>query len=149
LLERFSFEKLEDEERDALLVTDVMKDADIGVIQLRNRARFALESVAELRVALERLWQDLDGDCSIKTDIARAIDLAHAARAERREDLVRAELCSGCQRHSGDGRVSYCTVRLKPDTTVHRRRRTSRFPNSGVTKRAASILLGPPSRPSQ
>ena len=36
--------------------------------------------------------QDLDRDVAPQLAVARAIDLAHAARAERRDDRVRAEL---------------------------------------------------------
>ena len=35
---------------------------------------------------------DLDGDVATELVVARAIDLAHAARAERRDDPVGAEL---------------------------------------------------------
>jgi len=39
--------------------------------------------------------ENLDGDGSVQTRIARSINLAHATRADRARDLVRAELCSG------------------------------------------------------
>ena len=42
----------------------------------------------------ERGGQHLDRDLAAEARIARAVDLAHAARAERREDLVRAEPCA-------------------------------------------------------
>ena len=43
--------------------------------------------------------KDFDRDLPIETRVAGAIDLAHAARAERGEDLVRAKPGSGVERH--------------------------------------------------
>ena len=63
---------------------------------------------AELRIGGERLGQDLDRDNAIETRVARFVDLAHAARAERRDDLVRAETGAGGKRH-----VCGCPVTCK------------------------------------
>ena len=41
------------------------------------------------RITRERVRQDFDRDVALQPRIARAIHLAHAARAERRNDLVR------------------------------------------------------------
>ena len=57
--------------------------------------RLALKPREPLRIGGERLGQDLDRDVAIQLRVARAIDLAHAAGAERRQDLVRAEACAG------------------------------------------------------
>ena len=43
------------------------------------------------------LGQDLDRDRAIEPRVARLVDLAHAARAEGGEDLVRAEAGAGLQ----------------------------------------------------
>ena len=45
------------------------------------------------------LREDLDGDVAVELRVARAVDLAHAARAERREDLVGTETGSGDESH--------------------------------------------------
>ena len=45
--------------------------------------------------------EDLDRDVAVQLRVARAVDLAHPARAERREDLVGTETCSGGERHRG------------------------------------------------
>ena len=45
------------------------------------------------------IWQDLDRDRSIEARIARTVYFAHAASAERREDLVRTEADAGFQGH--------------------------------------------------
>ena len=55
----------------------------------------ALKPREPLGVGGERLGQDLDRDVAIQLRVACAVDLAHAARAERGQDLVRAEACAG------------------------------------------------------
>ena len=66
-----------------------------GMIQRRERLRFALEAGEPLGVAGERVGQDLDRDVAIQLRVARAIDLAHAAGPKGGEDLVRAEANAG------------------------------------------------------
>ena len=48
----------------------------------------------------ERLGQDLDRDVAIQLRVARAKDLAHAAFADRRSDLVDAEAGAGSEGQS-------------------------------------------------
>src|SRR5207248_398988 len=72
---------------------DIVNLADIGMIQRGDGANLALEPVAE---ALGRYL-----DCHFATHprIACTVDLAHAACAEWRDDLVRAEPGAGSERH--------------------------------------------------
>ena len=63
-------------------------------------AREAGESRARSPASL--LGQDLDRDLAAQPRVARPVDLAHPARAERGEDLVRPEPCSGGERHELD-----------------------------------------------
>ena len=57
-----------------------------------DRLRLALEPRARDPASAANGWrQDLDRDVAVEPGVAGAIDLAHAARAERAEDLVRAE----------------------------------------------------------
>ena len=56
---------------------------------------------ATLRVGCEVRREDLDRDVAPQLAVARAIDLAHAAGAERREDRVWAELTAHHHRFSG------------------------------------------------
>ena len=97
--ERLAFEILQDEEVDAVLLADVEQRADVRVAERRDRARLALEALAQLRIAGERRGQDLDRDHAIEPGIARPIHFAHAARADEGDDFVGAELCPGRQRH--------------------------------------------------
>src|SRR5262249_22550045 len=69
------------------------------MLERRNRARFTIEALAELRVRRERRWKDLEGDNAIEASIPRAIHLTHSASPARGENLVRAEPESGVQCH--------------------------------------------------
>src|SRR5258706_16428966 len=69
------------------------------MVERRNRARLAFELCAQIRIARKLARQDLDRDGAIEPRVPRAVDLAHAARAERREDVVRAEARAGTQIH--------------------------------------------------
>ena len=57
-----------------------------------KRARRSASSATSAR-------QDLDGHVAPEPRVPRAIDFAHTAGAERRDDLVRAEACAGGQGH--------------------------------------------------
>ena len=56
------------------------------MIQRRDRARLADESLAE------PLGDDLHRDTAVEAGICRLIDLAHAAGANRLDNLIRPEL---------------------------------------------------------
>ena len=47
--QRLAFEILHDEERGAVLLAHVVQRADVRMIELRDRAGFAIEALAELR----------------------------------------------------------------------------------------------------
>ncbi len=59
--------------------------------------RLALESREPVRISGEHFGKNFDRDVAVKLRIARAVDLAHSAGAERREDLVHAEAHSGAK----------------------------------------------------
>ena len=69
--------------------------ADVGMVQRREHPRLALEAREPIRVARERARQDLDRDVAPELRVARAVHLAHAARAEQRLQLIAAERCAG------------------------------------------------------
>ena len=68
--------------------------ADVGMVQRRNGARLALHALLQFRRRRKMGSQNFHGDGAIEARIARAIDLAHAARAKRRLDFVGTELCA-------------------------------------------------------
>jgi hypothetical protein len=75
----------------------------VRVIQRRDRARFAIEPLAQLRVGGELRRQHLDRDDPIEPGVARAIDLTHAARPKRRDNLIRPESNAGRHGHGAAG----------------------------------------------
>ena len=65
------------------------------MIQGRDRPRFMFESAQAIRVMGHRRRENFDGDVTIETRIATAVDFAHPASAEQRDDFVRAEARTG------------------------------------------------------
>ena len=68
------------------------------MVQRGNRARLALEA-DPIVDARERAGENLQRDRAIEPGVAGAIDLAHAAVADGRGDLIRAELRAWRQPH--------------------------------------------------
>ena len=78
LVQRLTVEQFHHEKRMALCLADVVDRTDMGMIEGRCRACFALEALPR-RVGREGLWQHLDRDVAIQPRVARAIHLAHPA----------------------------------------------------------------------
>ena len=81
--ERLAVNQFQDEERGALVLADVVERADVRMRELRDRARFTVEALTELRIGGERVVEDLDSDGAIEAGVACLVDLAHAARAQQ------------------------------------------------------------------
>jgi len=64
------------------MAADVMQRGDVRVIQPGDRLGLALETDPSFWQVGEIVEQDLDGNASLETRIARFVDLAHAAAAE-------------------------------------------------------------------
>ena len=67
---------------------EAVDGADVRMIQRGQQLRFALEARDTLGVVGNRCGQQLQRDVAPERGIACAIDLAHAASAEQRDDLV-------------------------------------------------------------
>src|SRR6266480_4257514 len=85
---------------DSVLMTDVVQYANVWMIQLRDRFRFALEPLLVYGISGELRRQNLDRDGPVKACVACTIHLSHPARSKRRNDLVRPESGAGGQCHS-------------------------------------------------
>ena len=72
----------------ALGVLEAVDLRDVRMIERREDLRFALEAGETIGIVGEDVRKDLDRDVALQLRVARAIDLAHAARAERSDDLV-------------------------------------------------------------
>ena len=81
------------------LAAEVEDFENVRMGQLGDRLGFALEAGQAVGVLGQRLGQDLDRHVSIKPLVVGPVDLSHAARAERRGDLVRTDLRAGLQAH--------------------------------------------------
>jgi len=64
------------------------------MVQRRERLCFSAEASHAIGIEQELAGQNLDRDVATQRGVARAIDLAHAARAERICDDERAEACA-------------------------------------------------------
>jgi hypothetical protein len=74
-----------------LCFPDIVKRANVRVIQGGDRARLAVEALTELRVGRERGRQHFDRDDAIEARVARLVDFPHAARTKGGLDLVGAQ----------------------------------------------------------
>ncbi len=92
---RLALEQLHHQVLDAVRVADVVQRADVRVRQLRNRLRFPLEPLPDLRRRRQVLRQHLHRDRPLQPRVLRLVNLAHPASADRRDDLVRAQARSG------------------------------------------------------
>src|SRR5690348_6008936 len=78
----------------------VVKRADVRMLERRNRARLALETLLHVGFRGQMLWQNLDGDVASQPRISRAVHLSHPARAYRAGYLIRPQFRSGRQRQA-------------------------------------------------
>ena len=93
--ERFALQKLRDDEGASLVRPDVVDDEDVGVIELGGGAGFLLEAREAFGIRGEAGVDDLDRDVTAEPRVPRPVNLAHAARAERRQGSRRAR--GGCR----------------------------------------------------
>ena len=100
LMNRLAPEQLHDEE--FMVVrgrADIVDRADVGMLKRRDGPRFSLEPFARRSGSDEILREHFDRNVSIKAGIVRTINLAHAAFAYRRNDVIWAEFVSWRERH--------------------------------------------------
>ena len=89
--ERRPLDELQDERVRLTAVLETINRRDVGMVERGQHLRLALEACDTIGIERERVGDDLQRDVTTEFCIARAIDLAHAARAEGGDDLVRAE----------------------------------------------------------
>ena len=80
---RLSFDVLHDEKVDTVVLPDIVKRADVWMVQARHRPRLALEALAQCRIFGEMLGKNFDGDAAPEPRVTRLVDFAHPARPER------------------------------------------------------------------
>src|SRR5258707_12614519 len=62
----FAFQKFHDKVVGAVLVADIVKSADVGVVQGRDSAGFAIEALFGFGTLRKMVWQDLYRDSAIQ-----------------------------------------------------------------------------------
>ena len=95
--QRRAFDQFEHERGAAGALLDAVNAGDAGMIQRREHLRLAAEPRQPIGVAGHARRQDLHGHVAAQPRIAGAIDLAHPAAAQQRDDLIRPDPISGSQ----------------------------------------------------
>jgi hypothetical protein len=88
LLKGLAFQLLHDDERMAVVILDVMNDADVGVIQLRGGAGFALETLQSLVVFDEGVRKELEGNAAAEAGVFGLVNDSHTAAPQLAYDAV-------------------------------------------------------------
>src|SRR5438874_13640165 len=86
--QRFSIQQLGNQKSAAVVFADVEQSENVGMIERCYGSGFLLEAVQPIAVARERFRKDFYRNLAAKASVARAIDFAHAARAQRRLNFV-------------------------------------------------------------
>ena len=96
--QRRPLDQFHDQDRAGGRVLDAIERGDVRVIERGQDARFAVEAGAALGVGGPIAGQHFEGDVATQAGIARAIHLAHPARAERCRDLEHADVAADTHR---------------------------------------------------
>ena len=83
-----AFEQLRNHEGRAVMLPDIVNTENVGMIERSDGASLLLETPQAVGIGGERGGQNFDGDIASQTLIAGAINLAHAARADQRNEFV-------------------------------------------------------------
>ena len=112
LAQGLALEQLGDGVGEIALAADVVEGEEAGVGEGGEGSCLALEAGDAVEVAGDGFGEDLEGDVASEAGVAGAVDLAHATRADRREDLVRPE--ARARGEQGPSRVNRAATRLGP-----------------------------------
>jgi hypothetical protein len=69
------------------------------MVQSAGGARFALQALEHDRIVPQAFGNELERDTASETRVLSFVNDAHATRAKRRNDLIRAYAGTGCGRH--------------------------------------------------
>jgi hypothetical protein len=105
-LQRLALHVLHRDERPPVGLADLVHLANVRMVQGRSRSRFAAETLACVGVLLVGGVEHLNGHAPPQSGIVRHENLAHAARTEGGEDLVRAEAGTTSYRHATSTRLA-------------------------------------------
>src|SRR2546428_12535795 len=91
-----------------------MDGRDMRMIERGEALRFASEAGDPIGIVKKALGQEFERDVATELRVARLVHLAHAARPDGREDLVRTET-DACREGHGRGRM------ILPEKVIQRR----------------------------
>ncbi len=99
LLERAAAHVLHGDEVHPILLRDLVNRDDVGMIQRGRSLSFVHEPPPAVGIGDLVRRQNLQRNKAIEPGVARLPHLAHASRAEQRDDFVRAEADTWSQAH--------------------------------------------------
>jgi hypothetical protein len=82
-----------------VLMADIVKRANVRIIQARDGFRFLLEALPQNRITGKMRRKDFDGEGAVQPRIPRTVHLSHPTRPERRADLIGSKFCARKERH--------------------------------------------------
>jgi hypothetical protein len=120
------------------VLADVVKGADIGMIEGGSSLCFALKAAQGLRVADDLVRQKLQSDETVKASVFRFVDYTHPAAAELLDDAV---VRDGLAHHCADaGRKSMKAREMTGLASGQLTRNPDRLKMAG--QEASAIALG-------
>src|SRR5208282_3571289 len=81
------------------MVPDVVERADIGVGESGDNTRFLFQPLAKLHILGKAFGQNLDSDNAAQAAVTSAVNFAHAAGTEWRNNCVGPEFCTWSKGH--------------------------------------------------
>ena len=97
--ERLPFEVLHDEKIDAVFAPNIVKRADVRMVQRRNRTSFTFQALAELCVIREMAAENFESHDAIEADVLGFVNLPHPAGTDGADDLIGTEASTATERH--------------------------------------------------
>jgi hypothetical protein len=89
--ECLSFQVFHHQKIHGVLLAHVVKLTDVRMAQAGDSFRLALETLTRLRFTGKMRGKNFEGNDAVKPCVSCPINLTHAAGADRRDNLVRAE----------------------------------------------------------
>src|SRR5438874_13064348 len=86
--ERLAFQELHHDEWVAIVLSNFMDGADVGMIQSGGCPRFTLKPLQGLAIGRKLVGQELQGDVAAQTQILGLVDDPHASAAESFQNTI-------------------------------------------------------------
>src|SRR5271155_5272429 len=93
------FKKFADQKRCTVVCPDVVDSENVRVIQRRDGSRFLFEAPQSVRIFCQPFGQHFDRNVASEPRIERSVHFSHAARAEQRNDFIRAKSRARSESH--------------------------------------------------